>query len=110
MLELRQQGVEGITYIGRIKGIDIYEDVRTYTDDAGVSQLYTPTDRAVLGAPGENRWHYGPISDLECATPLVNRWVKTWIIKEPSQRNVAVHSRCLPALHQPGANVSAKVV
>lgn len=109
-LELRAQEVQGITYIGRIKGIDLYEDARTYTDDSGVSQRYTPTDRAVLGAPGENRWHYGPISDLKCAAPLTPRWVKTWETEEPSQRFVAVHSSPLPGLHLPGANVSAKVV
>lgn len=109
-IELRAKAVEGITYLGRIAGVDIYEDARTYTDDAGVSQPITPVDRLVLGAQGENRWHHGPISDLKCTSPLVARWVKTWETEEPSQRHVAVHTRCLPALHQPGANVSAKVV
>jgi hypothetical protein len=109
-LELRAQAVEGITYIGRLKGIDIYEDARTYTDDSGASQPFTPVDRVVLGAPGENRWHHGPISDLKCPNPLVARWVKTWMTEEPSQRFVAVHASSLPALHLPGAVVSAKVV
>lgn len=110
-LELRAQGVEGITYLGRLKGVDLYEDARTYTDDSGSAAYYTPADRVVLGSRNaENRWHYGPISDLKCPTPRVERWVKTWEKEEPSVRYVAVHSSPLPALHQPDSIVSVKAV
>ncbi len=110
-LELREQSMGGITYLGRFKGVDFYEDVRTYTDDNGVAQPFTPVDRLVLGSRNaENRWHYGPISDLKCPNPLVPRWVKTWEVEEPSQRKVAVHSSPLPALHQADSIVSARVV
>ena len=111
MLELREQGVEGITYLGRIKGIDIYEDARTFTNDAGTAELYTPVDRLVLGAPrAENYVERAPIQDLKCPTPRVARWVKTWEKDDPSVRYVAVHQSALPALWQPDSFVSAKVI
>ncbi len=112
VMELREMQVEGINYIGRLVGVDLYEDLRTYQADAtGTATPYTPADRVVLGTRNaENRIHYGPISDLNCATPVTERWVKTWSVEEPSQRFVAVHSSPLPALHQPDAVVSAKVL
>ncbi|AFL75398.1 major capsid protein [Thiocystis violascens] len=110
-LELREQSMDGITYLGRFRGVDFYEDARTYTDDSGTAQPFTPVDRLVLGSRNaENRWHYGPISDLKCPNPLTPRWVKTWEVEEPSQRKVAVHSAPLCALHQADSIVSAKVV
>lgn len=110
-LELRAASIDGIRYLGNLGGIDFYEDRRTYVNDLGVSTYYTPPDRLVLGASNaENRWHYGPISDLKCPTPLTERWVKQWEVEEPSQRYVAVHSAPLPGLHVPASIVSAKVV
>lgn len=111
-IDLSAMSVEGINYIGRIAGIDVYEDLRTYqADNTGAATPYTPIDRVVLGSRNaENRVHYGPISDLKCPTPITQRWVKTWEIEEPSQRYVAVHSAPLPALHQPDAVVSADVL
>jgi len=111
MIELAERGVEGITYLGRLNGIDLYEDLRTYADETGTATPYTPVDRVVLGARGaDNRMHYGPISDLKCPNPRVARWVKTWEQEEPSQRYLAVHSSPLPGLHQPDSVVSAKVL
>ncbi len=112
MIELREMQVEGINYLGRLLGIDLYEDLRTYqADQTGSATPYTPVDRLVLGSRNaENRLHYGPISDLNCPAPITERWVKTWTVEEPSQRFVAVHCAPLPALHQPDAVVSAKVL
>lgn len=113
MLEVREQSINGITYLGRLKGVDFYEDARTYTDDAGSAAYYTPVDRIVLGCPAasaENFLEYGPISDLKCPNPRVARWVKTWEKEEPSVRMVAVHSSPLPALWMPASFVSIKAV
>ncbi|WP_296699799.1 major capsid protein [Thiocapsa sp. UBA6158] len=112
MIDLRAMDIEGINYFGRIAGIDLYEDLRTYqADHTGTATPYTPVDRVVLGTRNaENRIHYGPISDLKCPTPITQRWPKTWETDEPSQRFVAVHASPLPALHQPDAFVSAKVL
>jgi hypothetical protein len=111
-INLSEMSVEGVNYIGRIAGIDIYEDLRTFqADQTGTATLYTPADRVVLGSRNaQNRVHYGPISDLKCPMPVTQRWVKTWEVEEPSQRYVAVHASPLPALHQPDAFVSADVL
>lgn len=111
-LELREMQVEGVNYLGRLAGIDLYEDLRTYAaDQTGTATPYTPTDRVVLGSRrAQNRVHYGPVVDLKCPAPMTQRWVKTWETDEPSQRFVAVHCSPLPALHQPDAIVSADVL
>jgi len=111
-LELNAMGMDGITYLGRLNGIDLYEDARTYAaDTTGTATPYTPAKSVVFGARNaQNRMHYGPISDLKCPNPLVERWVKTWETDEPSQRLVAVHSSPLPAVHQPDAHVSVTVL
>jgi len=112
MIELREMGVEGVNYLGRLAGVDLYEDLRTYAaDQTGTATPYTPVDRVVLGSRNaDNRVHYGPISDLKCPMPITQRWVKTWETDEPSQRFVAVHSAPLPALHQPDSIVSVDVL
>lgn len=111
-VELKDAGLEQITMIAMLAdGTKVYEDARTYIDDSGNVQYYTPVGRAVLGGGGhENAWAHGPISDLKCPNPRSERWVKTWEVEDPSQRNVAVHSSSLPCVWQPDASVSALVV
>lgn len=108
---LRANSVEGITFIGQIEGVDYYIDARTYQTEEGTSAYYTPADRVVLGSQNaQNEIAHGPIEDLECANPVVAKWVKTWTETEPSRRLIAVHAAVLPCVWQPDGHCSMKVV
>lgn len=48
---------------GRIISVISYDE--TYTDDKGESQLYIPSGKAVLTAPGAGRTCYGAVSQVE---------------------------------------------
>jgi len=112
LLRAGENPIEGVIYVGNLRGIDLFSYEEWYIDDAGVEQPMIPADRVVLGADGmaaRNTRHYAAIQDLE-ATAVTRFFPKSWEEKDPSVRWAQVQSAPLPATHTPDAFVSAKVL
>ena len=106
---------EGVTFVGTFRdigvNIDLYTYDQSYTDDDGNTQPFVPVDKFWLGSPAaKNKRLYGMIQDLDAGNFAVKRFPKSWTEKNPSVRYILVQSAPLPALLQPDAFVSAKVV
>ncbi|WP_321367942.1 major capsid protein [uncultured Desulfuromusa sp.] len=106
---------EGVTFVGTYRDIGVNVDLYTYqswyTDDDGNTQPYVPADKFWLGSSAaKNKKLYGMIQDLKAGNFAVKRFPKSWEKEDPSVRYILVQSAPLPALLQPDAFVSAKVV
>jgi hypothetical protein len=111
-LKANENPVDGVTYLGNLRGIDLWSYDEWYVDDNGDEQPMIPAKHIVLGATGSNvrsTRHYGAIQDLESTG--IGRWFpKSWVTKDPSVRWVQLQSAPLPATHIPDAYVSAQVL
>ncbi len=104
----------GATYLGFIKldglNCDLYTYEEYYTDDSGVTQPMVPLSKVWMGNKNARLVkHYGAIQDLKSLV-AVPRFPKSWEEEDPSARLVMVQSAPLPAMHQPDAFISAKVL
>lgn len=104
----------GATYIGFIKldglNCDLYTYEEYYTDENGVTQPMIPVNKVWMGNTNARLVkHYGAIQDLKSLV-AVPRFPKSWEVEDPSARFVMVQSAPLPAMHQPDAFISAKVL
>lgn len=102
----------GVKYIGQVEGVDIYEYNETYTDDAGSTQSFIPTDRFVMVSPSaENRLHYGAIEDLDAGKNIAMEFFsKDWITKDPSTYWLLGETAPLTVPHEPETIIYAKVL
>jgi hypothetical protein len=101
---------QGVTYIGRVEGVDIFMYEEVYLDENGVEQPLVPADAVLLGSTAADaRRHYGAIMDLD-ATVAARRFPKSWTQPDPSARYVMVQSAPLPVPHQIDAFLVARVV
>jgi hypothetical protein len=103
---------QGISYIGRFLGMDIYEDCRQYTDASGVSQNFTPASTCLLASTqADQRLFFGPIIDLDANGSVMQEFFsKSWTEKDPSVTWLLVESHPLPVPYNPNSIVVATVV
>jgi hypothetical protein len=84
---------DGVTYYGRVEGVDIYTYNEWYVDDAdGTSKPMIPADKIMMGSTRARceRMH-GAVQDLE-VTAAVPYFPKSWIEKDPSAQMLLVQS------------------
>ncbi len=101
---------DGVTYVGRAEGLDLWTYEEYFLNDTGIEQPMIPDTAVLLGSRrADCRRHYGAILDLEALVAL-KRFPKSWITPDPSARWVMVQSAPLPVPHQIDAFVLATVV
>ena len=111
-IDLRRQfELSGAMFLGNYMGVDCWEYSRSVnvtgsSEDllrAGYVEFVSATPQA------ENWLYYGAIADLEALEGRKfqgERFSKSWLVKDPSQRIVVVKSRPLPVMRRPGSVVS----
>jgi len=101
----------GVTFIGNLEGVDIYEYNESYVSPQGVVTPMIPDDRFVLVSPSaDNRLHYGAIEDLDAQQNIAMAFFsKDWIEKDPSAYWLLTESSPLTVPHEPETIVCAKV-
>lgn len=107
----RQFEASGAIYLGRFMGVECVE----YSRAVNVAGASTDLLRAgyvefVSAVPqAENRMYYGAIPDMEALEGRLfqgERFSKSWLEHDPSQRIMVVKSRPLPVMRRPGSVVS----
>lgn len=103
---------EGITYVGRIEGLDIFNYEEWYLDDAGVEQPLVPADKVILGSTRSRAAvHFGAIKDLEAGgLAAVPYFPKSWRTPDPSAQWLLLQSAPLPVPLQVDAFLAADVL
>ena len=101
----------GVTFIGNLEGVDIYEYNESYVSPSNVVTPMIPDDRFVLVSPSaDNRLHYGAIEDLDAQQNIAMAFFsKDWIEKDPSVYWLLTESSPLTVPHEPETIVCAKV-
>lgn len=116
LLRFNEAPVEGVTYLGNLRGVDLYSYDEWYEDDNGVDQPMIPADRFILGVSrpaARGTRHYGAIQDLQAgASGLIETrfFPKSWEEQDPSVRWLLMQSAPLPATHISDAYVSVDVL
>lgn len=101
----------GVTLIGIVEGVEIYEYNETYTSPLGIVTPMIPADRFVMVSPkADNRLHFGVIDDFDVPQYIgVPFFSKSWEEKDPSVRWLLCASSPLPVPHEPETIIYAKV-
>ncbi len=120
MGEIRpQQLPNGVSYLGRLALPSLFVDCYAYDEwfvdeDTGTEGPAVPTKKVFLGSTNAaNHKLYAVIQDVEAieeGQAAVQRFPKTWVVKDPGARLLMVQSAPLMALNQPDAFVSAQVL
>jgi len=101
----------GVTYLGNLEGVDLFEYNNTYDDASGNSQNMLGADKFVLLSPSADfRLHYAVVEDLEAGSFAMDYFSKAWYEKDPSVLNILLESNPLPVPHQPEAIINATVL
>lgn len=105
---------DGAILLGNFCGINVWSYPRTVSINGSTVPLvranYAEFVCAVPAA--ENRIYYGPIADedaLEGDMAVTQRFSKSWVEKDPSQRFLLLQTRPLPCTRRPGSIVSMQV-
>lgn len=103
---------EGITYVGRIEGLDLFNYEEWYLDENGVEQPMVPADKVLLGSTRSRAGvHYGGIKDLKAnGVAAVPYFPKSWETEDPSARWLMLQSAPLPVPIQVDAFLAADVM
>jgi len=102
----------GVTLIGVLEGVEIYEYNENFVSDLGVVSPMIPADRFIMVSPqSDNRLHFGSIDDFDVPQYIgLPFFSKSWEEKDPSVRWLLVASSPLPVTHEPETIVYAKVL
>lgn len=98
---------QGVTYYGRLGGLDIYGYDAWYFDDAeGVEKPFVPADKFLMGSPlVKTTMAYGCVAlagDDALAFYEERRVPDSWVQRaNPSGRVVQIKARPLPIINQP---------
>jgi hypothetical protein len=110
----REFGQDGALYLGRFAGLRFWEYSRTMTVDGSTVSLIRDDYAEFVCATPSNEFitYYGAIPDwdaLEGKKFIGKRFSKSWMEKDPSVRQLLLHSRplCVPRI--PDSTVSMKV-
>jgi hypothetical protein len=84
----------GVTYIGRIEGLDIYSYDEWYIDPStGTEGALVPANKVLVGSTKARCERvYGAIDDASNGVFAVARYPKTWVENDPSVRFLQLHS------------------
>jgi hypothetical protein len=84
----------GVTYIGRIEGVDIYAYDEWYVEPStGTETEMVPAKKVLVGSTRARCERvYGAIRDIEAGLAAVARYPKSWIEQDPSVRWIQIHS------------------
>ena len=100
--------MDGVTFIGRILGLDIYVYDEWYIDEDGNEQPMLDTERVILGSSDVyTSTHFAQIRNLKNRAST-DFFPSTWEVDDPSVRYLMLESSPLVALSQADAFVSAK--
>lgn len=93
---------EGVTYVGRFEGLDIYGYDEWYLDDNDVEQPLVPGNKIFLGSTKARLvQHYGAIQDLDAGgLAALNEFPKSWRTTDPSVQWVMLQSAPLVVPHE----------
>ena len=111
-LDLRRQfELSGALFLGNYMGVDCWEYSRSVNvSGSSTALIRTGYVEFVAAVPQAENWiYYGAISDLEALEGRLfqgERFSKSWLVKDPSQRIVLAKSRPLPIMRRPGSVVS----
>lgn len=109
----------GVSYLGTLRApgmqIDLYTYEEWYIDeDSGVETPMVPAKKVWVGSPRtRNARLYAAIQDVEAiegGQAAVDRFPKSWVVKDPGARLLMVQSAPLVAMLEPDAFVSAQVL
>lgn len=108
-----RDAANGLTLIGNIEGIDVYEYVEFFDDDTN-SQATTqllPAKGLLMGSSqADCRRHFGVIQDLSAGVNAVGQWYpKEWIEEDPAIAWLMMHTAPMVGLHQPDAFINVVV-
>jgi hypothetical protein len=105
---------QGALYLGKFAGVRVWEYSRQVLVDGVATDLIRPKYAEFVVASADNRFKtmYGAIPDFEALQGrkfVGKRFSKSWMEKDPSVRQLLVHTRplCVPIL--PDATVSMLV-
>ena len=102
-----QDQAQGVTYYGRLGGLDIYGyDAWYFDDEEGVEKPFVPADKFLMGSPlVKTTMAYGCVAlagDEAMAFYEERRVPDSWVQRaNPSGRVVQIKSRPLPIVNQP---------
>lgn len=113
-VDLTLDGTIAATYLGRLLGMNVYEYAQQYTDDEGSVQDMIPTNRAILiASKAPNRLHFGPAYRMDGNSVKSFNGEFLLEVNEKSNKTMLqwdCEQKSLPAIHDPGAVISVKVV
>lgn len=102
-----------VSYLGRIAGIDIWEYSQQYIN-GGEAVDMIPTDRAIaIGDSNNFRLHYGASFRIRngVATPIIGEfYLEAEEMGQGKGVQWSLEQKSLPAIHDKGCVISAKVV
>lgn len=103
---------DGVTYIGRVEGLDIYSYEEWYLDSNGTEQPLVPADKVLLASTRARRAvHFGAILDLDAGgVAAVPRFPKSWRTPDPSAQWVMLQSSPIVVPTQVDASLVADVI
>lgn len=100
----------GAIFLGRIYGVDVWEYGRSLDGQALVA---AGTVQLVSATPGAENWlYFGAIPDMDALGERLfvgERFSKSWIEKDPSIRQLLLHTRPIPMMRRPGSVVTLTV-
>ena len=110
-IDVNKNMVNGVTRIGELRGVTIYQYNETYVTPAGVTTPMIADNVFIMAAPdADNRFFWGAVEDLDAgvnfATPFFS---KDYLTPDPSKLWVLAESAPLPVLGQPDSVVYATV-
>lgn len=107
----------GVVYLGFLNdpGIDIYAyNEWSVSPETGLLEPMIADGQIIMGSSqAQNKRLYGAIQDVQAIeTGMVEagRFPKTWVVEDPSARWLMLQSAPLPALLEPDAFLTAKVI
>jgi hypothetical protein len=111
-LNVGQITIDGMDYIGRIAGVDIFEFSEEYVNEAGVSTPMLPDGTFTMLDPNARfDMNYAAINDTSAGGNVVTDYFsKAWNQEDPSCLWLLVETDPLPTVNQPGALVHATVI
>lgn len=103
---------DGVTYIGRVEGLDIYSYEEWYLDSGGTEQPLVPVDKVLLASTRARRAvHFGAIQDLDAqGLAAVPAFPKSWRTPDPSAQWVMLQSAPIVVPTQVDASLVADVL
>jgi hypothetical protein len=85
----------------------IYHD--EYTDDAGATQKFLPSDELLMVGQIEGVRHYGQIKDEQAGLQAMDYFQKSWTVPDPAARYLLLQSAPLVVPYRINACLRAKV-